>query len=265
MSSIFSRVERFARVASTNDVVRGWLADGLGEVAIASADEQTAGRGRAGRTWTAPAGTSLLLSVGFRPTYLEPERTWLLGAVVAVAMAEAAEGVAALPPLTVRLKWPNDLVLETADGYRKVGGVLGESTGLGTDEVRAIVGIGVNVGWLPEDVPIELASTMTTLGAVARAPLTVERLGEAFLDRLPDAMTRLRDDAFAMSTWTDRQVTTGREVILELPGGSRREAHAEGVDPRSGALLISPPSVDGPAIPIHAAEIVHVRLARHGL
>ena len=76
------------------------------------ADEQTAGRGRAGRRWVAPAGGALLLSVGFRPTWLEPERAWRLAAVVSLAMAEAAESIAGLPGGRVRLKWPNDLVIE---------------------------------------------------------------------------------------------------------------------------------------------------------
>ena len=62
-----ARRERFAVVGSTNDVVREWLAGGTPEVCLAVADEQTAGRGREGRTWTAPAGGALLLSLGFRP------------------------------------------------------------------------------------------------------------------------------------------------------------------------------------------------------
>ena len=109
----FSRVERFDRVGSTNDVVRGWLAAGTPEVCVAVADEQTAGRGRTGRTWTAPPGAALLLSLGFRPTWLAPERAWRLAATVALAMADAAEDAAGLPDGAVRLKWPNDLVIET--------------------------------------------------------------------------------------------------------------------------------------------------------
>ena len=65
--SLVSRSERFAAIPSTNDVVAGWLADGVDEVCLAVADEQTAGRGRRGRTWVAPPGTSLLASLGFLP------------------------------------------------------------------------------------------------------------------------------------------------------------------------------------------------------
>jgi BirA family biotin operon repressor/biotin-[acetyl-CoA-carboxylase] ligase len=67
-SPAFARVERFARLGSTNDVVRDWLANGEREICVAVAGEQTAGRGRNGRTWTAPPGAALLLSLGLRPT-----------------------------------------------------------------------------------------------------------------------------------------------------------------------------------------------------
>ena len=67
MTEFLARRERFARVGSTNDVVRDWLAAGTPEVCLAVADEQTAGRGREGRTWVAPPGAALLLSLGFRP------------------------------------------------------------------------------------------------------------------------------------------------------------------------------------------------------
>ncbi len=111
-----ARQERFASVGSTNDVIRAWLEAGTPEVCLAVADEQTAGRGRDGRSWTAPPGAGLLLSVGFRPTWLEPERAWRLAAIVALAMAEAAEAVGGLRERSIRLKWPNDLVVETWSG-----------------------------------------------------------------------------------------------------------------------------------------------------
>jgi BirA family biotin operon repressor/biotin-[acetyl-CoA-carboxylase] ligase len=109
-----ARLERFAIVGSTNDVIRGWLEEGVPEVCLAIADEQSAGRGREGRSWTAPAGKGLLLSLGFRPTWLRPDRVWRLAAVTSLAMAGAAEAVAELPPETIRLKWPNDLVAESS-------------------------------------------------------------------------------------------------------------------------------------------------------
>ena len=97
MPEFLARQERFAVVGSTNDVVRGWLADGTPEVCLAVADEQTAGRGRDGRTWVAPPGAALLLSLGFRPDWLAPDRAWRLAATVSLAMADAPRTVAGLP------------------------------------------------------------------------------------------------------------------------------------------------------------------------
>src|SRR3954465_9669135 len=107
-----SRQERFAVVGSTNDVVRGWLGEGTPEVCLAVADEQSRGRGREGRTWTAPAGAGLLLSLGFRPVWLAPEHAWRLAATASLAMAQAAEAATGLVEGTIRLKWPNDLVID---------------------------------------------------------------------------------------------------------------------------------------------------------
>jgi BirA family biotin operon repressor/biotin-[acetyl-CoA-carboxylase] ligase len=126
-----ARQERFAVVESTNDVVRGWLAAGAPEVCLAVADEQSAGRGRLDRTWIAPPGAALLLSLGFRPSWLAPEQVWRLAATISLAMADAAEEVAGLPDRAIRLKWPNDLVAEVDGRALKLAGVLGETDGLG--------------------------------------------------------------------------------------------------------------------------------------
>src|SRR5512143_3967687 len=172
MTGFLARQERFDAVGSTNDVVRAWLAEGTPEVCLAIADEQTAGRGRAGRSWIAPKGRALLLSLGFRPVWLAPERTWRLAAVIALAMADAAEEVAGLADGAIRLKWPNDLVVEDGAGgsdsapsavIRKLGGLLGETDGLGTADPRAVIGLGINADWPAADFPAELADSMTSL------------------------------------------------------------------------------------------------------
>src|SRR3954451_13660788 len=96
-TSMYSRVERFGVVGSTNDIVRDWLAPGVDEVCVAGADEQTRGRGRHGRTWTAPAGSALLVTAGFRPGWLAPERAWRIPGPVAAGIAGADQGAAGLP------------------------------------------------------------------------------------------------------------------------------------------------------------------------
>jgi BirA family biotin operon repressor/biotin-[acetyl-CoA-carboxylase] ligase len=260
MTPFLARRERFERVGSTNDVVRGWLATGTPEVCLAVADEQTAGRGRNGRRWLAPPGAALLASLGFRPGWLEPTDTWRLAAIASLAMAEAAEGVAGLPTGTIRLKWPNDLVLATGDAIRKVAGVLGETDGLGTSDPRAVIGIGVNADWAATDFPPDLAASMTSLREAAGGrPVDSGRLLDGFLERLERRVGALRAGDFAGGTWVARQVTTGRIVRLETSAGDVTVL-ARGVDEATGALVVADPHGHGGERNVMVGEILHVRL-----
>ena len=255
-----SRLEWFERVESTNDVVAGWLRDGIPEVCIAAADEQSAGRGRSGRSWTAPPGAALLCSVGFRPTWLDPERVWRLAAIVSLAMADAAEAEAGLASGSIRLKWPNDLVIET-DAVRKLAGVLGETDGLGTPDARAIIGIGVNAAWPRSAFPEELAPTMTSLAEAAGGkPIDRHALLEGFTQRLESRVEALRDGRFDADDWSTRQLTNGRPVRLEQPDGRAETVLAIGVDPDTGALLANGESPEGPPRQVLVGEIRHLRI-----
>jgi BirA family biotin operon repressor/biotin-[acetyl-CoA-carboxylase] ligase len=269
-----SRQERFAVVGSTNDVVRTWLADGTPEVCVAVADEQSGGRGREGRTWTAPAGAGLLLSLGFRPVWLAAERAWRLAAAASLAMAEAAEAAAALPDGTIRLKWPNDLVIESSgewlagaspspsedflspvdSGWLKLGGVLGETDGLGTADPRVVIGVGINVDWAAADFPADLVGAMTSLSEAAGGrSIEPADVLDAFLPRLAAGVEALRGGTFDEAEWRARQATTGRRIRLELPNGDVEEVVATDVDAETGALLL-----DG-GRRVLSGEVRHVR------
>jgi BirA family biotin operon repressor/biotin-[acetyl-CoA-carboxylase] ligase len=273
MPDFLARQERLAVVGSTNDVVRDWLADGTPEVCLAIADEQSAGRGRDGRSWEAPAGRALLLSLGFRPTWLAPDRVWRLAATVSLAMADAAEEAAGLPDRAVRLKWPNDLVAETsgtalpvvpdvADGIRKLGGLLGETSGLGGDDPRAVIGLGVDTDWAPDDFPPDLVGTMTSLRALSSGrPIDHVALLDAFLGRLEARIEALRGGRFDVADWTDRQITTGRDVRIVAPDGAETVVRALGVDAGTGALVVEHDTGSTGERAIVVGEIRHVRLA----
>jgi BirA family biotin operon repressor/biotin-[acetyl-CoA-carboxylase] ligase len=278
VAGFLARQERFAVVGSTNDVVRGWLADGTPEVCMAVADEQAEGRGRDGRRWVAPPGAALLLSLGFRPTWLLPDRAWRLAAMASLAMAEAAEHVAGLPGGTIRLKWPNDLVIEAPlpggagapfaplvpqapAGVRKVAGVLGETDGLGTDDPRAVIGLGINTDWAAADFPPELADSMTSLSEASGRGIEGAALLAAFLERLEVRIEALRDGRFDAEGWTGRQVTSGRAVDLVAPDTGVETVRAIGVDPVSGALLVADDASPAGARAVLVGEIRHVRLA----
>jgi BirA family biotin operon repressor/biotin-[acetyl-CoA-carboxylase] ligase len=273
MPDFLARQERFAVVGSTNDVVRDWLATGTPEVCLAIADEQRAGRGREGRSWVAPRGAALLLSLGFRPTWLEPDRVWRLAATVSLAMADAAEEAAGLPDGAIRLKWPNDLVVETAglavpvpperpSEVRKLAGVLGETDGLGTDDPRAVIGIGVNTDWAAADFPPELASSMTSLREASHGrPIDQVALLDGFLGRLEVRIEALRGGRFDVGDWTARQLTSGRFVELAAPDGTATTVRALGVDIASGGLVVDDPATPGGERTVVVGEIRHVRLA----
>jgi BirA family transcriptional regulator, biotin operon repressor / biotin---[acetyl-CoA-carboxylase] ligase len=138
------------------------------EGAIAVAEEQTAGRGRLGRSWSAPPRTSVLVSINLRPQ-VEPAR---LPELSLVAGAAAAEAITAETGLDPEVRFPNDLLI---DG-RKVAGILAEAR-----DDRVVLGIGINANIPPEGLPEPGA---TSLLAEAGAPVDRARLLAALLERL---------------------------------------------------------------------------------
>src|SRR5690606_12415094 len=143
----FGRTHRaLGATGSTNADALAWATEGAPDGALVTAEHQTAGRGRHGRTWTDAPGLSLLASLLLRPT-LPPDRLGLLPLAAGLAAADAVESVTGLVP---RLKWPNDVLL----GGRKVGGLLLESR-LGDGPATVVLGLGLNVG--QADFPPELA------------------------------------------------------------------------------------------------------------
>jgi BirA family biotin operon repressor/biotin-[acetyl-CoA-carboxylase] ligase len=253
-----ARLERFGSIPSTQSIVRTWLEEGQPEVAVAVADEQTAGRGRHGRGWTAPPGAALLLSCGFRPRGLPLRQGWRLAATVVLAMLEAAEGVVALAPGMLALKWPNDLVAMSADGSpRKLAGVLGETVASGGLVGSAVVGIGINVDWPPERFPEGLVTTMTSLSELSGGqPPAREELLEAFLARLEPSYARLRAGDFDARGWSARQCTTGARLEVELDGQTV-VGLGRGLDPVGGELLLE--TAEGPRA-VGSGEVVRCRL-----
>ena len=200
-------VVRLAVTPSTQEVARKLP---VGTVVVA--DHQTAGRGRLDRRWEAPPGTALLAS------FVVPcDRLVTFAAGVAAAEACGA---------AVRLKWPNDLLLTG----RKLGGILAEAQG-----ERAVVGIGINLGWAPPGA--------ARLGPVDR-DLLLERIAEGLARWLAAPKDELLD------AWRARADTLGRRVRVEVGGGSF-EGMAEDVTD-DGALVVSGRTVA-------AGDVVHLR------
>jgi BirA family biotin operon repressor/biotin-[acetyl-CoA-carboxylase] ligase len=230
------------RVAnSTNQRAKELAARGAPHGTLVTADEQTAGRGRQGRAWVAPAGTALLMSLVVREL---DGRTPLLPLAAAVAVCEAVES---LVPASCAIKWPNDVWI---DG-RKVCGILVEGR---PAEGWAVVGIGLNVGMASESFPPELRDTATSLLAAAgTAPSVQDALDStlAALDR------RLRTPAgVLLDAWRGRDALRGRHVRW-----SDGQGVAAGIDD-TGALLVDTDA--GARVALDAGE-VHLESGGGGL
>ncbi|HEU4327319.1 MAG TPA: biotin--[acetyl-CoA-carboxylase] ligase [Roseiflexaceae bacterium] len=232
-------LEYHAQVGSTNDLVRARAAAGAPEGLVVLAEEQLAGRGRQGRNWSAPPGSSLLLSLLLRPVWLPPEAGFALTMLAGVALCEAVEQVA--QPLRAALKWPNDLMLPGPDSaLRKSAGVLSEVSIEQERIAWVAVGIGINVAWSPAGLVDgrDLALAATSIEIAANRAVDRAALLRALLLRIDARYAALRrgqrEELF--DAWRSRLATIGQAVQIRLPH-SVLAGHAEGVDP-SGALLV---------------------------
>jgi BirA family transcriptional regulator, biotin operon repressor / biotin---[acetyl-CoA-carboxylase] ligase len=150
------------------------LAEDESEGAIAVAEVQTEGRGRLGRAWDAPAGTSVLVSVLLLPA-VEAPRLPELSLVAGGAVAQAIAEVTGLEPA---IKFPNDILVRS----RKVAGILAESS-----EGRVVLGIGVNVNQTLEQLPADAKTEPTSLRLELGGPVSRARLLAAILLQLERA------------------------------------------------------------------------------
>jgi BirA family biotin operon repressor/biotin-[acetyl-CoA-carboxylase] ligase len=167
----FGRLYRYADVCPSTQRM---FAEDDSEGAVAVADEQTKGRGRLGRSWEAPAGTSIHVSILLRPP-VEPARLPELSLVTGGVVAEAIAEVTGIEPAT---KFPNDVLI----GGRKVAGILAESS-----EGRVVLGIGVNVNQSEGQLPPGARTTPTSLRLELGRPVDRARLLAEILFRLERA------------------------------------------------------------------------------
>ncbi len=234
----FRELRWFAELDSTNRYLLDAARAGTPPGVVAVADHQTAGRGRLGRTWVAPPGASLLMSVLLRPE-VAPERRHVLVTTAGLAMAEAVE---ATTGVVAGLKWPNDLLV----GDRKLAGILAEATG-----DALVVGIGLNVEW--HDVPAELTEIATACNLEGGRPTDRRTLLDEFLVRYG---ARLGDLGDARRAYEARLVTVGRRVRVERAADAVVGV-ARGVDD-AGHLLLD---VDGRTETVTVGDVVHLRAA----
>ncbi|WP_046501912.1 biotin--[acetyl-CoA-carboxylase] ligase [Streptomyces odonnellii] len=225
------------------------------EGAVLVAEEQTAGRGRLDRRWTAPARSGLFFSVLLKPGPDVPVARYgwlplLTGVAVATGLARAA-GV------DTALKWPNDLLVTVAGEERKAGGILAERVG----DDAIVVGIGLNVSLREAELPVPTAGSLALAGA---ASLDRDILLRAVLRSLEHWYGEWRaaggDPVLSriQETYAAGCATLGRTVRAQLPGGGELAGEAVAVD-GDGRLVVR--TADGERHAVGAGDIVHLRAA----
>lgn len=230
------RIEARAETGSTNSDVIEAARAGAEEGLVITADAQTSGRGRLGRTWISAPGASLALSMLLRP--IVPVARWgWLPLLAGVALADAIDDHIEVG--RKGLKWPNDLLI---DG-RKCAGILAEAAVPGT----VVIGVGVN---LTEAPPGFDATSLKESGAS-----TVD-IVEPLLARFADVYQAWQGGADVRELYVSRCSTIGKSVRVMLPGGAQLVGEATTVD-SDGRLVIRDAS--GELCPIAAGDVTHVR------
>jgi BirA family biotin operon repressor/biotin-[acetyl-CoA-carboxylase] ligase len=257
--SAIASLDVVAETGSTNDDLVAGSA-GRDDLAVLVAASQTAGRGRHGRAWLAPPGTTIAISVLLRPRMpggeqLAPRHYGWLPLVAGVAMAEAVGAV--LPPERVGLKWPNDVQV---DG-RKVSGILAE---LVPADGSVVVGAGVNLSIAADALPTPVSSSLALEGAELSGDELADVVLSGYLRALAGLyreFVRLGGDAEASGirdAVVERCSTLGRPVRVELPGGDDVRGVASAID-ATGRLLVTS-SADGRTVAVAAGDVTHLRL-----
>ncbi|MFE7109599.1 biotin--[acetyl-CoA-carboxylase] ligase [Streptomyces sp. NPDC057575] len=244
-------------IGSTNSELARRAAAGLDEGTVLVAEEQTAGRGRLDRTWTAPARSGLFLSVYLKPGDVPAERWGWLPLLTGVA---AATGLAKSAGVDTALKWPNDVLVTVEGVERKTGGILAERAGDGV-----VVGMGLNVSLRADELPAPTAASLALAGAVSTDRETLLRGVLRSLEHWYGQWRAADGDAAAsglQAAYAAGCATLGRTVRAQLPGDRTVVAEAVAID-GDGRLILS--TEDGLQEPVSAGDIVHLRGVEGGL
>ncbi|MGA7087219.1 MAG: biotin--[acetyl-CoA-carboxylase] ligase [Candidatus Dormiibacterota bacterium] len=246
-SQLAFELRAYALVASTQDLVGEAARAGAPEGLVVFADEQSAGRGRAGRSWTAPAGSALMFSILLRPagSVADWASLSLVGGLAVV------EGLALVGGPKAELKWPNDCLC----GGRKLAGVLAESVTGREGDQPVVLGVGCNLKWEGLEVPKDLRESATACD-LEGAPVDRTELAAAVLERMADRYRQWQVGGFAAvrEDWLTHATWLGEEVVAEHQSG-RLAGRALTVSEAGELILETPP---GPVV-IAAGELVRLR------
>ena len=241
-------------VASTNTAAAALAQNNAPHGTVVVAETQTAGRGRLGRHWHSPSGKNLYCSVLLRTMPArEQQPHWLswIPLIAALAVSRTVQTVTGLKP---SVKWPNDILL----GNRKLGGILCESSGVGTARASVIVGIGLNVNLREGEFPDELHSIATSLVIEARQPFDRAALLATLLLEL-----ETRCESFLAGNHGDilkeymlRCSTVGQRIRVELAHGEQMDGAADSIQTDGSLRVIRD---DRTTVDIRTGDVVYLR------
>ncbi|MFJ8697091.1 biotin--[acetyl-CoA-carboxylase] ligase [Streptomyces roseolilacinus] len=251
--ALWTSLDLVPTTGSTNTDLASRAAE-LPEGAVLVAEEQTSGRGRLDRAWSAPARSGLFFSVLLKPDVPAQRLAWLpllTGVAVATALARAA-GV------DTALKWPNDLLVTVGGEERKAGGILAERAG----DHGVVVGVGLNVTLRADELPVPTAGSLALADAVCTDRDPLLRAVLRSLEEWYGRWTAAGGDPAAsglQAAYAAGCATLGRTVRAELPGDRALTGEAAAID-GDGRLVVATP--DGRREAVGAGDIVHLRPAR---
>ena len=238
------KVVYYDETDSTNNQAKAYGEKGEAHGTLFVADMQAAGKGRRGRAWVSPAGSSIYMTILLHPDVL-PTKAPQLTLVMAMAVAE---GIRKVTGLETKIKWPNDIIVHG----RKVCGILTEmSTEI--DYINyVVIGDGINVN--QETFPEEIRDTATSLkietGSSVRRSVLIATIMECF-EQFYEVFMTTEDLSGLQERYNAMLVNLGREVRVLEPG-NEYEAHALGIN-RTGELIVRTP--DGQEKEIYAGEV----------
>ncbi|MEU8828623.1 biotin--[acetyl-CoA-carboxylase] ligase [Streptomyces sp. NPDC048636] len=250
---LWTGLEVVRATGSTNTDLVTRAAAGAPEGTVLIAEEQTAGRGRLDRAWTAPPRSGLFFSVLLRPGAAGvPTARWgWLPLLAGVATAGALSRTASVD---TALKWPNDLLVTVGGEERKFGGILAERAG-----ESVVIGLGLNVTLRAEELPVPTAGSLVLANAVTTDRDPLLRAVLRSIEQWYGEWCRFEGDpgpCGLQEAYATGCATLGRRVRAELPGGGERVGEAVAID-GDGRLVLA--TEGGVQEPVSAGDIVHLR------
>ena len=259
LGELWTSVKVVETTGSTNTDL---LARGGPEGQVLVAEEQTAGRGRMGRSWVSQPGEALTVSVLLRPVTVPASRRGWLPLLTGIAVATAVRSAASV---AATLKWPNDVLA----GDRKLAGILAEQSGQSGQSGSGaasgdalVIGIGLNVTTPSDALPVSPGglrgtSLLAEGSPMDREPLLVEMLRGFERWYLPFRADPDPARTGLLAEYRSLCATLGRHVRVDLPGGRVLSGMAEDVDP-DGRLLVREDATAGVS-PVSAGDVIHLR------